>query len=80
MDVARGEGARIVCGGARHDCDPNGYFVQPTLFGGATPAMRIAREEIFGPVLTAIPFDDEDGCGAQGQRRRLRACRLCLDQ
>ena len=60
MDVARGEGARIICGGARHDCDPNGYFVQPTLFGGATPEMRIAREEIFGPVLTAIPFDDED--------------------
>ena len=60
MDVARGEGARIVCGGARHDCDPNGYFVQPTLLGGAGPEMRIAREEIFGPVLTAIPFDDEE--------------------
>lgn len=60
MDVARGEGASIVCGGARHDHNPNGFFVQPTLFGGAKPDMRIAREEIFGPVLTAIPFDDED--------------------
>jgi 5-carboxymethyl-2-hydroxymuconic-semialdehyde dehydrogenase len=60
MDVARSEGASIVCGGTRHDHNPNGFFVQPTLFGGAKPSMRIAREEIFGPVLTAIPFDDEE--------------------
>ena len=60
MDVAQSEGARIVCGGARHECNPKGYFVQPTLFGGAEPGMRIAREEIFGPVLTAIPFTDEE--------------------
>ena len=60
MDVAKGEGAQIVCGGARHDCNPAGYFVQPTLFGRAEPGMRIAREEIFGPVLTAIPFTDEE--------------------
>jgi 5-carboxymethyl-2-hydroxymuconic-semialdehyde dehydrogenase len=60
MDVARSEGASIVCGGTRHDHNPNGFFVQPTLFGGAKPGMRIAREEIFGPVLTAIPFDDEE--------------------
>jgi 5-carboxymethyl-2-hydroxymuconic-semialdehyde dehydrogenase len=59
MDVARGEGAEIVCGGARHDCNPEGNFVQPTLFGRAEPGMRIAREEIFGPVLTVIPFGDE---------------------
>ncbi|HWC56909.1 MAG TPA: 5-carboxymethyl-2-hydroxymuconate semialdehyde dehydrogenase, partial [Sphingomicrobium sp.] len=60
MDVARGEGASIVCGGDRHDASPSGFFVQPTLFGGAKSDMRIAREEIFGPVLTAIPFDDEE--------------------
>ena len=60
MDVAAGEGAEILCGGARHDAHPAGYFVQPTLFGRATPNMRIAREEIFGPVLTVIPFADED--------------------
>src|SRR5689334_7161726 len=60
MDVARGEGASIICGGARHDASPSGFFVQPTLFGGAKADMRIAREEIFGPVLTAIPFDDEE--------------------
>jgi 5-carboxymethyl-2-hydroxymuconic-semialdehyde dehydrogenase len=60
MDVARSEGANIVCGGARHDSNPNGFFFQPTLFGGALPNMRIAREEIFGPVLTVIPFEDEE--------------------
>ena len=60
MDVARGEGARIVCGGERHEGNPNGYFVQPTLFESAECDMRIAREEIFGPVLTAIPFTDEE--------------------
>jgi len=59
MDIARREGARIVCGGARHDSNLNGFFFQPTLFGGAEPGMRIAREEIFGPVLTVIPFEDE---------------------
>jgi 5-carboxymethyl-2-hydroxymuconic-semialdehyde dehydrogenase len=60
MDVARTEGAEIVCGGERHDCNVQGYFVQPTLFGNAECSMRIAREEIFGPVLTAIPFTDEE--------------------
>lgn len=60
MDVARSEGANILCGGARHDYNSTGFFVQPTLFGGANPAMRVAREEIFGPVLTVIPFEDEE--------------------
>ena len=59
MEVARDEGAKIRCGGARHDCSADGYFVQPTLFTGAHAQMRIAREEIFGPVLTVIPFADE---------------------
>ena len=36
-----------------------GQFVQPTLYVGATPSMRIAQEEIFGPVLTVLPFEDE---------------------
>ena len=38
----------------------NGYFVQPSVFGGVTNEMRIAREEIFGPVLSILPFDDVD--------------------
>lgn len=59
MAVATGEGATIAAGGARHEGAGDGYFFQPTLFSGAEQTMRIAREEIFGPVLTAIPFDDE---------------------
>jgi 5-carboxymethyl-2-hydroxymuconic-semialdehyde dehydrogenase len=60
MDVARSEGAAIRCGGERHDCNRQGFFVQPTLFTGARCDMRIAREEIFGPVLTVIPFTSEE--------------------
>jgi len=57
--VAREDGAEIRVGGARAEAVQGGYFVQPTLFANATNAMRVAREEIFGPVLTAIPFEDE---------------------
>ena len=59
MELARGEGATIACGGGRHDAHPDGFYVQPTLLSGARCGMRIAREEIFGPVLTVIPFNDE---------------------
>jgi len=58
FDVARDEGAHIAAGGERHG--EQGYFVKPTLFAGANNQMRIAQEEIFGPVLTAIRFRDED--------------------
>jgi 5-carboxymethyl-2-hydroxymuconic-semialdehyde dehydrogenase len=57
--IAREDGAEIRAGGARVEHLKAGYFVQPTLFTNATNAMRVAREEIFGPVLTAIPFEDE---------------------
>jgi aldehyde dehydrogenase (NAD+) len=61
--IARGqeEGARLVCGGGRADGDElaQGNFVAPTLFADVTNDMSIAREEIFGPVLSVIPFDDE---------------------
>jgi aldehyde dehydrogenase (NAD+) len=55
------EGARLVCGGARSEGDlAAGNFVAPTLFTDVTNDMSIAREEIFGPVLSVIPFSDED--------------------
>jgi 5-carboxymethyl-2-hydroxymuconic-semialdehyde dehydrogenase len=57
--VARDDGADIRVGGARVEALQPGYYVQPTMFANATNAMRVAREEIFGPVLTAIPFSDE---------------------
>jgi 5-carboxymethyl-2-hydroxymuconic-semialdehyde dehydrogenase len=59
FDLAREEKATIAAGGSMPELEWNGEFVAPTLFTGATNRMRIAREEIFGPVLTAIPFNDE---------------------
>jgi aldehyde dehydrogenase (NAD+) len=61
--IAQGEaeGARLVCGGTRGDGDlAAGNFVAPTLFTDVSNDMAIAREEIFGPVLSVIPFSDED--------------------
>lgn len=58
FDKARAEGAEIAAGGKREG--DTGWFVQPTLFTGASNDMAIAQEEIFGPVLTAIQFKDED--------------------
>jgi len=54
------EGARVVLGGARPPEWPDGWYVQPTLFADVDNRMRIAREEIFGPVLCAIPYDIEE--------------------
>ena len=59
MDIARADGATIAAGGEVLDKDQGGYFFKPTLFTHADQSMRIAQEEIFGPVLTVIPFDDE---------------------
>ncbi len=59
FDIARNDGATIAVGGARHAGPGGGHYVQPTLFTGARSGMRIAAEEIFGPVLTVIPFKDE---------------------
>jgi aldehyde dehydrogenase (NAD+) len=53
------EGARIVLGGEESPSE-RGWYVQPTLFADATNDMRIAREEIFGPVLTVLTYQDED--------------------
>ena len=59
FDIAKKEGATIASGGRQHP-DLGGYFVEPTIFTGATNDMRIAREEIFGPVATVIPFESEE--------------------
>jgi aldehyde dehydrogenase (NAD+) len=61
--IAKGEaeGAKLLTGGAEPpEGLTRGYFVRPTVFSGVTPEMTIAREEIFGPVLVIMPFDDED--------------------
>jgi (Z)-2-((N-methylformamido)methylene)-5-hydroxybutyrolactone dehydrogenase len=62
IDVAKSEGAVAVLGGARAtrpECG-DGWFVEPTIFDGVHNRMRIAQEEVFGPVLAVIPFDDEE--------------------
>jgi aldehyde dehydrogenase (NAD+) len=61
IDIAKGEGARTALGGAkatRPECG-DGWFVEPTIFTGVNNRMRIAQEEVFGPVLSVIPFKDE---------------------
>ena len=61
VEVGKREGARLLYGGRRPD-DPRlagGFFVEPTVFADVTPAMRIAREEIFGPVLSILKWSDE---------------------
>ncbi|MGH7314001.1 MAG: aldehyde dehydrogenase family protein [Candidatus Rokuibacteriota bacterium] len=60
IETGKREGARLVAGGGR--IGSKGYFVEPTIFDGVTNQMKIAREEIFGPVLSVIPFKSvEDG-------------------
>ena len=60
IERGRAEGARVVSGGSRVLEDTGGYFVAPTIFDGVTNDMTIAREEIFGPVLSTIPFETEE--------------------
>ena len=59
VDIAKGEGAKLECGG--HALTEGEYakgtFFEPTVFSGVTPTMRIAREEVFGPVLSILEFD-----------------------
>jgi len=60
ISVGNREGARLLAGGGRPAGLDSGYFVKPTVFAHVDSNMRIAREEIFGPVVSAIPFTDED--------------------
>jgi aldehyde dehydrogenase (NAD+) len=54
------EGAKIVTGGSRASGHDRGWYVAPTVFADVDPGMRVAREEIFGPVLCVIPYDDTE--------------------
>jgi acyl-CoA reductase-like NAD-dependent aldehyde dehydrogenase len=59
VELGQREGARLVAGGARVREDSGGYYVPPTILDGVDNGWRVAREEIFGPVLTVTEFDDE---------------------
>jgi aldehyde dehydrogenase (NAD+) len=68
IDIAKGEGAKPVLGGnkaTRPECG-DGWFVEPTIFTRVKNSMRIAQEEVFGPVLAVIPFKDEEEAVAIG--------------
>ncbi|MDT3439420.1 aldehyde dehydrogenase [Pseudofrankia sp. BMG5.37] len=60
IGAGKGEGARLVSGGGRPAELDRGWYVEPTLFADVDNRMRIAQEEIFGPVLAVIPYDSED--------------------
>jgi acyl-CoA reductase-like NAD-dependent aldehyde dehydrogenase len=62
VKIGRDEGATLACGGSRLEAGPysKGFFHQPTIFTDVSPSMRIAREEIFGPVVSVIPCDSLD--------------------
>ncbi|MGO9212128.1 MAG: aldehyde dehydrogenase family protein [Terriglobales bacterium] len=61
IDKGKSEGAQLIAGGKRASVgNGNGFFIEPTIFGGVKNDMTIAREEIFGPVLATLTFDDVD--------------------
>jgi aldehyde dehydrogenase (NAD+) len=60
IEKGKAEGARVVVGGGRPAHLEKGYYVEPTLFADVENSMTIAQEEIFGPVLVVVPFDDDD--------------------
>ena len=64
IETGKQEGAKLVTGGER--CGERGYFIKPTIFDAVDNNMRIAKEEIFGPVVSAITFDDVDEVVRQG--------------
>ena len=68
LDIGKKEGAKVLTGGERNTAKhlADGYFVKPTVFTGVRNDMRIAREEIFGPVVALIPFKDEHDAVLQG--------------
>ena len=68
IDIAKGEGASAAARrrrATRPECG-DGWFVEPTIFSGVKNSMRIAQEEVFGPVLAVIPFEDEEEAIAIG--------------
>jgi acyl-CoA reductase-like NAD-dependent aldehyde dehydrogenase len=65
VEAGVAEGARVAAGGKRHPINGKGWFVQPTVLAGVDNHMRVAQEEIFGPVLSVIPFEGVDDAVAK---------------
>ena len=79
IDCGRDEGAELLAGGEAALTDSGGYFVAPTLFSASTDELRIAREEIFGPVLVASPYDTARGGRRRANDGRVRSRRRRVD-
>ena len=60
IETGKKEGATLVAGGGRPSAISRGFYVEPTIFSNVENRMSVAQEEIFGPVLTIIPYDSED--------------------
>ena len=71
FDIAKEEGATFVTGGKRPEGLDKGYFVEPTIITGLEYGARCTREEIFGPVVTVIPFDTEEEVIAMANDSRV---------
>ncbi len=68
IKIAQGEGAKLACGGEVPSDLQKGYFVKPTIFTGVNNDMRIAQEEVFGPVLAVIPFTNMEDVAEQANK------------
>ena len=81
IETAKKEGATLVCGGGPPDAPglAGGLYIEPTVFADVTPAMTIAREEIFGPVLSVLEVDGRGGDDPRRQCARSRPHVLDLD-
>jgi betaine-aldehyde dehydrogenase len=70
IDIGRNSGARLVTGGGRPAGQDRGWFVEPTVFADVDNDDQLAREEVFGPVLAVIPFDDDEDAIRIAKTRR----------
>ncbi|MBK9142191.1 MAG: aldehyde dehydrogenase family protein [Candidatus Melainabacteria bacterium] len=70
IEIAKKEGAKLACGGERPEDLKKGYFVKPTIFTDVNNEMRIAQEEVFGPVLSVIPFKNIEDVAEQANKVR----------
>ena len=79
IDSGKSEGARVALGGSRARENSGGFYVEPTVFDAVTPRMKIAREEIFGPVLATLTFKTVEEALAHRERCDLRPGRGGVD-
>ena len=74
IEKGKDEGARLVLGGGRPPQFEKGFFVEPTLFADVDPDSTIAQDEIFGPVLCVIPYEDDDDAVRIANNSRYGLC------